>query len=281
MLTANPDAPKALTDEQFKKVSEHPQILKLRQKSINCTARLRAEGYPTLEAAKGTQLYNKKIEAQNKYRRLKTKLARSLLERNRAAWFRKADTIAFEDQFSNSTISTSSQAQAVQSYNLQERAEFVTLIHQHETEPELKLDDDEGLQRRLRGIQVLADICQRQDTRRDLPKRSTAPFVDPKILWQAQEDIEGKQEFPMVCRPRQCVWCLGDTRKTYEARIFQYSRVNKMLDEADKHLQPYTSDDEVPCPHPMCKAVEKVLANKIHFKSHLARDHGIYLRACH
>ena len=79
----------------------------------------------------------------------------------------------------------------------------------------------------------------------------------------------------MVCKPRQYVWCLGDSRKSYEARIFQYSWANKVLDEVDKHLQPYASDDEVPYPHPVCKEVEKMFASKIHFKSHLARDHGI------
>lgn len=74
----------------------------------------------------------------------------------------------------------------------------------------------------------------------------------------------------MICKPRQCIWCLGDTHKKYEARTFEYSRTNKMLDEADRHLQLYASD-EVPCPHPICKEVEKVLANKIHFKSYLAQ----------
>ena len=172
-----------------------------------------------------------------------------------------------------------SPVQVIQSYHLQERADLVTLIHQYE--PDTKLDDLTAFERRLRGIQLLASVCSRQDTRRDLPKRSTASLLNPTPLWPDEKSNDNKEDFPMICKPRQCVWCLGDTRKPYQARTFEYSRINKLLDEADKHLRPYASDDEVPCPDPVCKVVEKVLANKVHFKSHLARDHGIYLRACH
>ena len=115
-------------------------------------------------------------------------------------------------------ISTYHPMQGAQAYNLQERAEFVSLLHQYKDDT--KLNDSGAFQRRLRGIQVLAAICQRQDIRRELPTRSIAPLVDPKILWQNEEDVDSKRQFPMVCKPRQCVWCLGDSRKSYEARIF-------------------------------------------------------------
>jgi hypothetical protein len=101
---------------------------------------------------------------------------------------------------------------------------------------------------------------------------------------QDQEDEEEKlrgeekENFPLICKPRQCLWCLDDERRTFRARSFEYTRVSKMLDEADRHLRSYRPNDQVPCPHPVCKAVEKILKGKMQFMNHAAKDHGIYLR---
>lgn len=233
-----------------------------------------------MEAARGTLLFQNKTKAYNRYRNLKTKYERAILRNTRAAWFRTSDTKALEDQFSNTSDHEPRRDQVIKKYNLDERAAIVTLIHQHEFKNDIDDKDyKNALDKRFQNIALLAAICQRQDTRREIPKQATDPLVDPKVLWPIDE--QDKQQFPMICKPKQCVWCLGDTRKTYEARTFEYSRVSKMLDASDKHLQQYGPEDQVPCPHPLCKAVDKVLLNETHFKSHLAQDHKLYLRTCH
>ena len=279
-LTAAPDAPMELTQSQSKRITQHPKIMALKRKDSQLTTQLRNAGFASVEAAKGTPLYGEKIKARNTYRNAKGRFERQLLNQARAAWFRTADTVAFENQFSEAPVDDMPQTRVIQKYSLKERATIVTIIHQHDFKSQS--DDEEMFHRRLNMIQTLAAICQKQDTRLEVAQQSTESLLDPKLLWPDDcQELDKKHEFPMICKPTQCVWCLGDTRKTYEARKFEYSRANKMLDEADRHLRPYASDDEVPCPHPICQEADKVLSNKIHFKSHLARDHKIYLRACH
>ncbi len=88
-----------------------------------------------------------------------------------------------------------------------------------------------------------------------------------------------KNEFPMVCRPTQCPFCLDNKRLSYLQRIYEYSKPNKMINKAKKHLERFAPIDEVPCPHPQCKTVGLVLPNVIAFKNHTATEHKIFLRA--
>ncbi len=85
--------------------------------------------------------------------------------------------------------------------------------------------------------------------------------------------------FPMKCNSKQCIFCLSDERKLYEERLFEYSKVNKMLNEVEKHLKTFASDDKVSCSHPRCKAAKLVLSNVMTFKNHTAKLHKISLRA--
>lgn len=39
---------------------------------------------------------------------------------------------------------------------------------------------------------------------------------------------DAKDYFPMVCRPTQCLFCLGDDRLPYLHRIFEYAKPNRM-----------------------------------------------------
>jgi len=86
-------------------------------------------------------------------------------------------------------------------------------------------------------------------------------------------------KFLMKCKPKQCIFCLGDDRKLYEERIFEYSKVNKMLNEVEKHLKTFAPDDKISCSHSRCKAANLVLSNVMTFKNHTAKVHKIVLRA--
>jgi len=86
-------------------------------------------------------------------------------------------------------------------------------------------------------------------------------------------------KFLMKCKSKQCIFCLSDDRKLYEKRIFEYSKVNKMLNEIEKHLKTFAPDDKIPCLHSRCKAVNLILPNVITFKNHTAKMHKIVLRA--
>ena len=88
------------------------------------------------------------------------------------------------------------------------------------------------------------------------------------------EDSE-EDRFPLVCKPTQYIFCLGNKDKSYLGRIFEYATPHKMMNEAGKHLKKYAPEDRVPCPHPQC---EVVLPSVTGFKNHTARVHQISLR---
>ena len=81
--------------------------------------------------------------------------------------------------------------------------------------------------------------------------------------------------FPLACKPTQC---LGNERKSYEGRTFEYAWPNKMMDEVERHLNGFAPGDPIPCPHPTCKAAGLVLPEVMIFKNHIATVHKIFLR---
>ena len=87
-----------------------------------------------------------------------------------------------------------------------------------------------------------------------------------------------KDRFPLVCKPTQCIFCLGKEIKFYPGRTSKYAAPHKMINEFEKHLKSFVTTAKVPCPHPQCKAAWLVLSSIIHFKNHAATVHKILWR---
>jgi len=94
---------------------------------------------------------------------------------------------------------------------------------------------------------------------------------------KSEEDAD--DDFPMVYRPTQSLFRLGDERLSYQDRVYKYVKPNKIMYEVEKHLKKYTPKDQVLCPHPQCKAAGLVLPSVMGFKNHTALVHQIMLRA--
>ena len=48
---------------------------------------------------------------------------------------------------------------------------------------------------------------------------------------------EGAKDFPVVCRPTQCPFCLGNESLPYHHRVYEYARPQQMMNEVGKHLK--------------------------------------------
>ena len=94
-----------------------------------------------------------------------------------------------------------------------------------------------------------------------------------------ESEEDAKEKFPMVCWPTQCLFCLGDERLPYLHRVFEYAKPNRMMNEVGKHLERFAPEDQVPYPHPQCKAAGLVLPTVMDPKNHTATVHKIFLRA--
>ena len=283
-LDADANAPSNLSKEQITQLSTHPKVVRLSKKNKALSTKLRLQGYIPMSTAKGTKLYDRKVKTQNRLNSLKVRLRDAMKANARKRHFRKADTITFESQFSNHStqkLPVGDKPMRPREYDIPERAEVVQWICQ----PVASLTDRELLKRRIKGIEAMAAMCRRQETRRCRKSKSQVKQKEPGTpsdnskddLIHRSEDT-AKDLFPLVCKKSQCIFCLGDERKPYEQRTFNYSRPSKMMDEADKHLRKFGLNDKVPCPHPTCKSSAVILSNITDFKAHTAKVHKIFLR---
>ena len=275
-LTADPNAPTELPEEHKAEFRNHPKIIRLSNRNKALTTKLNFLGYKPISTAKGTSLYDQKMKTQARLSSFKVRLRQSMIEKDRKRHFRKTDTIAFDSQFSNSLsqeVLTSDESAARPQYNIPERADVVRWICQ----PAVDLTDRDIFIRRIRGIKALAALCRRQETqRRGRPKWSVKQKESEASSCDSGVNIV--KLFPVECKPKQCIFCLGDERKPYEGRTFEYCRASGMMNEVEKHLKKFASDDKIPCPHPSCKTIELVLQSVMAFKSHTAKVHKILLR---
>ena len=269
-LTADPSAPTELSSQQKIKLTQHPQVVQLSQRNKALTSRIHNAGYKNIGDAEGTTLFQKKKKAEARLSCLKIKLRHHMLAQARKRHFRKADTLAFDAQFSGTTADhtvafDTAPAQPIE-YNIPERAEVVRLT----CRPGDGLSDAKKLRRRIQAIESRAALCDRRETKRR---------ARPNSVKQKESEEDTKDDFPTVCRPTQCLFCLGDERLPYQQRVFEYAKPNKMMNEVAKHLKKYAPTDKVPCPHPHCRAAELVLPSVMAFKNHTATVHEIFLRA--
>ena len=171
----------------------------------------------------------------------------------RKRYFPKADTLAFDAQFSttaaaHAVVRDTHHTQPIE-YNIPERAEVVRLA----CNPGDGLSDREKFRRKIQVIEARAALCHRRETQRRGQPKSTAKQEESEGAVKESEE-DAKDEFPMVCRPTQCLFCLGDERLPYLHPAFEYAKPNRMMNEVGKHLERFAPEDQVPCPHPQCKA---------------------------
>jgi len=272
-LTADASAPSELSSEQKATLAVHPTVIKLGQRNKDLTERIRRT-YRNVKDAHGTTLYRKKKKAEARLNATKKRLRDKMIAQARKRHFRTADTLAFDAQFSAAAVPPQdSQHTKKIVYNIPERARVVQLV----CSPMEGLSDHEKFQRRIEAIEARTALCYRREAqRRGRPK---------VIVKQEDKDSgigssdEGENYFPTVCRPTQCLFCLGMENLPYHHRVYEYAKPHQMMNEVEKHLKSFAPEDPVPCPHPYCKAAGLVLSSVMHFKNQTATVHKIFLRA--
>jgi len=205
-----------------------------------------------------------------------------MVDKARKRHFRNVDTDTLEAQFADTAISASAKdVELTRSlkYNIPKRDVVIRLI----CEPVTDLTDREKHVRSIEAIKARAALCRQQESQRRDRSRST--FKSKKLMNSSEGLAENSEEnttdyFPLICRPTQCSFCLGEKRKSYENRTFEYCRLNKMMKHVQKaHLRKYASNDEINCEHSTCKANSLTLPSVMAFKRHIVKVHQINLRA--
>jgi len=99
-LTANASVPTELSSEQKAKLAVYLNGIKLAQHNKVLTERIRKGGSRSVKDAQGTTLSQKKKKAEARLNDRKKRLRMKLIAQARKRYFRKANTVAFDAQFS-------------------------------------------------------------------------------------------------------------------------------------------------------------------------------------
>jgi len=134
--------------------------------------------------------------------------------------------------------------------------------------------------RKVVAINLMMALASRQDFQ--IRKRRSA-LVPHMLIKRDPPDSEPYLQpnpFPLVCEKTQCIVCVGNERPPHNQRARTFPCVSYMMDHVENlHLRQQPTDQKIICHHPVCKAEALVLNNVMHFKKHVARVHGITLRA--
>lgn len=252
-------------------------MIKLGQRNKVLRERIRREGYRSINDAQATTLFQKKKKAEARLNASKKRLRVKMIAQARKRHFRTADTLTFDAQFSAAAVASTSTQDTLHAkpivYNIPERAKLVQLV----CSPGEGLSDREQFRRRIEAIEARTALCHRREAqRRGRPKAN----IKQEDSDGAIEDFAGgAKEFPMVCRPTQCLFCLGNESLPFHHRVYEYAKPHQMMNEVGRHLKGFAPEVPVSCPHPQCKSAGLVHSSVIHFKNHTAKVHKIFLRA--
>ena len=216
-LTVDPNAPNKLSEELSKKLANSKRVVQLGRTSKALTVKLKKK-YQVLRLAPPNDPWLKaKKQVDAALHREKTNRRNRMLEKARKKHFRNADTATLEAQFADSSLAAPDdddvKLPAPLQYDIPERGEIVRLT----CEPIGDLTDHEKHAWRIEALRARVALCSRQESRRSRP-RSTPPsresMTAPKTSSEDSEE-NTKELFPLVCKPTQCIFCLGNERQSY------------------------------------------------------------------
>jgi len=140
------------------------------------------------------------------------------------------------------------------------------------------------LDRQISIVDDLVSLCTRQERRPRKPRQS---WEDDTATSSSDDstDVDIKSEcsdsdapvgcqFPLQCRPFQCLHCIGDTTLPLPERQHVFGSKHSLQRHFDRHhrFQPGQN-----CPFPNDECAQLALESLMHFKSHAAGVHGIYM----
>ena len=162
--------------------------------------------------------------------------------------------------------------------------EYVKPVVQHQLSERVKLqkilcefprdlNEQEMCQRRIDAVYRMVVLCHRREVlhRKGRQVSNSAPALE--VNQSIDSDL-----FPLICKKKQCIFCIRDEALTYHRRTFSYCRSSKMMDHVETHLKGIAKEERVPCMHPICKANGVAATNVMAFKNHTAIVHKISLR---
>lgn len=277
-IRCNPGAPKEVPREVMKQLlAAAPDIVKLDRQVNESFHRLRQEygcinRAPAQEQNGHKELRNRaknarkgfKSEMDNAYRkdyfyRVHNEMMKRQLQRH-------LDTAGEED---------AEDPKPAMEYQLAERMRVQQLL----CDLSKGLGPRDIVARKILAINAMTALASRQEAQTRKP-RSTLAYEDPvkkESRTPTPDPFPQLDEFPLILGEKQCIFCIGNERYTYDRRTRTFKRVSHMWDHVENvHLRHL--DQPITCDHPVCKAQGLAFPSVTLFKNHVAMVHKVNLR---
>ncbi len=279
-LVADNTAPIRLTDEQSRKISNHPKVRRLRKICQHLTSDIHQLGITVKDAQdKELEIGIRKTEADANLNRTLTSLREQALEKNRKRHIRDTDTVIFNRQYEDGLCRQGNEQQSLSSpaihYFIREREEAVRLLCYS---PAPQTDEETHL-RRLDFIRLMIRWQRRKESPRR-GKQQTVAVSQPG--WKATKWKPAAVNIPEKYDPLQCPFCLSDRSLPPIDREKKKSKRNKLWDHVENmHKLELAAFDGGIKPCGLCgmRKVHFVPPSVTHFKNHTQKVHGIRLRS--
>ncbi len=213
--------------------------------------------------------------------RLKTNIRNKESRKYYRKYWRNADTALFEAQYAGLfTVAADNNPRLARTpyYNIEERALLARLI----CAPVSYFSDLKKYKISVYVIEVRVALSLRQETRYRRNAKRSIPSASDTIteLYALSRSLSLKSEydFPLIYKPKQYIFCLGNERLSTNGRTFEYARTNKIIDKVERYLTVFALGQGVPYPHPIYKTAGIFCINVAAFKNHTAKVYKIFLR---
>jgi len=277
----DPRRPRGPSLQQLQHLRQDTGIQELRKHQQDLYEQIRDQ-FRYIYRAEGQPIYDE-------YQRIKRDIDRILKEKGRALKAQLQadyDTAApMQDMITqlavNDAILSPVQPRPVPvEYAFEERARIAQAFF----DPSSSAKCDRNLDRQISIVDDLVSLCTRQERRPRKPRRSweddTATSssddntdVDIKSEYSDSEALV-RCQFPLQCRPFQCLHCIGDATLPLLERQHPFGSKHSLQRHFDRHhrFQPGQN-----CPFPNDECARLALESLMHFKNHAAIVHGIYM----
>lgn len=270
-LTRDPEARQDMVpDEVWRNLGADPEILELeaqRDKLKNGRYRIR-----------GTQNEDKVRELTNTIRTKRAQREKSLRQYYRQYYFYHRPTWEIERQLAEDGHDAHDDAYSAPAIDLHmpERARLAELLCRQTD----NLDFDGFLRLRVQVAELMVSLIGKRETAK---RRRIANMTQNDVTASSEDESPAPDSFPLLMRKTQCPRCIGDEAMSVQERTFSYCRAAVMNDHFDREhlvtLEQMERGGFISCRHPKCREADLKLKSLDHFRNHVARVHGIALRA--
>ncbi|CAK4031768.1 C2H2 finger domain-containing [Lecanosticta acicola] len=261
--------PRKLTESQAMDVNQHPDVRVLSRRKRRLRKQIN-DTLGTVTSTKGTQAYQLFKQIERDLRSTKRAVARKLLVDSQTR-FRETQPVAdIEAQLGHGSDGSVTAERAIDQPE-QPTADKLSIERRRVVAALLTFatsDPQEENVRRSEAINAVSALCRRQERR---ARQVCQPKGRVKI---DAESHSQRDDYPVTCRPTQCIFCLGNDALQHEDRQKSFCRKRDLKKHFERmHLRHLPDATPIECPHPRCS---QIFEHKLHLQNHAATIHGTF-----